>query len=147
MKKIIIYIEDNPAEQMIMKYAFSELSNSEWELICFASGEDFIDFIKVKGQYSKREKLTGKFLILLDINLGRIDGFEVLKLLKTTQEQKFAGLSVMMLSSSRRESDIQLADQLGAKGFITKPLDYYEVKNIIQDLLTKHVPEQETLSL
>ena len=147
MNGFLIYLEDNPAEQLIMKYAFDDLNTSNCELICFSSGEEFLEFLNFSGKHAHRVRLTGKFLILIDVNLGSISGFEVLKSLKYHQGERAPDLTAMMMSSSRRDTEIKLANQLGAKDFITKPLDYGGVKDIIQKLLTEVIPLENPLTL
>ncbi|MCL4146363.1 UNVERIFIED_CONTAM: hypothetical protein GTU68_031043, partial [Idotea baltica] len=84
-------------------------------------------FLKQKGDYSAAIKPD---IILLDLNLPKINGLEVLKMVKTDPILK--SIPVIILSTSSAQLDIASAYQLNANSFISKPIDYEEFMNVMQ---------------
>ncbi len=131
LKKVeILLIEDNPDDVKLAMKAFekSQLSNS---IHIVNDGEEALDFIYSKGRYEKHEKLPDLKLILLDLKLPKIDGLEVLKILKTDQQKKT--IPIVVLTSSKEEKDIVESYKLGANSYILKSIDFDQfIKSIAE---------------
>lgn len=121
LKKILL-VEDNPMDVELTMEALSEkgLANG---IVVARDGVEAMDYLKYKGKFASRE--TGSpAVILLDIKMPRMDGFEVLELIRTDPQLKT--IPVVMLTSSREEFDLNRCYELGTNAYIVKPVDYSE---------------------
>jgi len=111
----IVIIEDNQDHARILKWAFEQNSRND-HLVFFADPQVALDF--VIG--AEKEPAFRPDLVFLDLNLPKIDGRDVLRLLKSNDSTK--KIPVIVLSSSDREEDVHFAYQLGANTYISKSL-------------------------
>ncbi|MEX0985917.1 MAG: response regulator [Bacteroidales bacterium] len=127
----ILIVEDNPndAEMTIRALKSSKLSNNlKW----VKDGQEALDFIFGRGKFSSRDMEPKPKLILLDLKLPKIDGLEVLKLIKSNDLTK--SIPVVVLTSSREESDIVESYKLGVNSYIVKPVDFDKFVDAVRDL-------------
>ena len=111
----VLLVEDNPADAMLMETALSEVNQCSLHLAC--DGEEAIQYL-----LKKDAGLTGRpDLILLDLNLPRVHGHEVLRIIKSDDDLKT--IPVVILTSSRAQSDITGAYRSGANSYLEKPAD------------------------
>lgn len=117
----ILLVEDNPADIEITQRAFEKgmLKNN---LYVVRDGEEALDFLYHRGQYTDERKSPRPDLILLDINLPRVTGIDVLKTLKTDPDLK--RIPVTMLTVSDKHEDVVRSFDLGVNSYITKPVDF-----------------------
>lgn len=110
--------------------AFSEcnLANAI-DVVC--DGEEALDYLFFRGAYSNREKSAPAF-VLLDIKMPKLDGVEVLRIIR--QSEEYQTLPVVMLTSSKMETDIMQSYKLGANGFVIKPIDFAEFVKAIKGI-------------
>jgi CheY-like chemotaxis protein len=125
----ILLAEDNPDDVLITKRAWSKglIKN---KLYVVNNGEEALKFLFKQGEYSNAPTPS---LMLLDLKMPRVDGFEVLKTVK--QDAKLKMLPIIVLTTSNREQDIQRAYELGCNSYIMKPVSYekfIEAVNTIQ---------------
>lgn len=111
----IVIIEDNQDHARILKWAFDQNERRD-RLTFFADPQMALDYIAS----AVRESIFKPDLILLDLNLPKIDGREVLRTLKSDDASK--SIPVVVVSSSDREEDVQQAYFLGANTYISKSL-------------------------
>ena len=122
-------VEDNLADTILMKVAFKE-NRIPGNLNVLGDGEQALDYLNRQGKYTDAK--TPDF-ILLDLNLPRMDGREFLKRVKS--EGLFKTIPVIVLTSSKLESDIREVYEMNANCYVVKPsnLDgYIETAKIIQ---------------
>ena len=114
----ILLAEDNPDDILITKRAWSKglIKN---KLYIVNDGEEALEFLYKQGEYSNAPTPS---LMLLDLKMPRVDGFEVLKTVK--QDAKLKMLPIIVLTTSNRDKDIQLAYSLGCNSYIVKPVNY-----------------------
>lgn len=124
----ILLIDDNEDDILITQRAFKKIKLMN-ELYVVKSGEEAFDFLYHKGKYEK-EKPHTPGLILLDIAMPGMDGFEVLKKLKA--DPKYKKTPVIMLTTSSREEDIVRSYEDGACSFITKPPTFEDFVMVIE---------------
>ena len=124
----ILLVEDSPADVKITLRAFSEVK-SECKLYVVNDGQDALDFIYNKGEYKDKSKFPRPDLILLDINMPKMNGFEVLENLKSDLE--YSSIPVVMLTSSRNEEDIAKSYRKNAASYIPKPVNYKDFVKIV----------------
>ena len=127
---LVLLVEDNEGDVRLIKEAFNE-SKIDKNFSVARDGEDALNYLYKRGQYSTCSKPD---IILLDINLPRKNGFEVLEQIKKDPELR--RIPVIMLSSSSSEDHIIKSYDLNANCYLTKPVDfdeYTQVVRIIED--------------
>lgn len=114
----ILMAEDNPDDILITKRAWKKglIKN---RLYIVNNGEEALEFLYKQGEHVNAPTPS---LMLLDLNMPRVDGFEVLKVIK--QDPRLKRMPVIVLTTSDREKDIQLAYDLGCNSYIVKPVNY-----------------------
>lgn len=132
-QKAVLLADDNENDVMLMKTAFESAGISE-PLIIVRDGQDAISYLGGEGGYANRQVFPWPSLLILDLNMPRKNGFDVLRWLKSCDE--LPGLSVVVMSSSREESDVQNALRLGADDYHVKPNDFQALV-----VLVKHLTE------
>lgn len=93
------------------------------ELVHLKDGQEALDYIRGEGQYSGRA-LTDQVLLLLDINMPKVDGVEVLRQLKSAPAS--AKIPVIMLTTTDDPREVERCYQLGCNVYVTKPVAYDE---------------------
>ncbi|HDQ03066.1 MAG TPA: response regulator [Deltaproteobacteria bacterium] len=132
----ILLIEDNPGDVTLIKQAFGEGKYLD-SFIVLTDGESAISFLRKEGQYITTPRPD---LILLDLNMPRKDGRDVLAEVKTNPALKH--IPVIILTSSESQQDITHAYNMQANCYITKPFDlnqYFKVVKLIEDFWLKTV--------
>lgn len=127
----ILLVEDNPDDVDLTREAFRELG-AAGRLHVVENGSEAIAFLRREGAYGAAPTPD---LVLLDINLPRRSGHEVLQAIK--RDPLLRSIPVVMLTSSAAESDVARSRALGADGYVTKPVDlddYLRVVRMIDDL-------------
>lgn len=113
----ILVAEDNPADVYLLREAFS-LAGHQVDLVVVTDGEQALAFVQSHGVFSDAKVPD---LIVLDLNLPKSDGSDVLRCIRETE--RFAGIPVVVLTSSDSPRDRKTIEGLGASSFITKPSD------------------------
>ncbi|HMK24857.1 MAG TPA: response regulator [Chitinophagaceae bacterium] len=122
----ILLVEDNEGDIILTLEAFKEIKVKN-SIAVVKDGEEAIEFLKKQGQYADR---TMPNLILLDINMPKLNGIEVLDFIK--KDEKLRKIPVVMLTTSSSESDIAACYEKSANCFITKPLDFGKFLNVVE---------------
>ncbi len=127
----ILIVEDNrnDTEMALRALNKNNLSNN---ILVVGDGEEALDFVFARGKYAGRDKDARPKIILLDLKLPKIDGLEVLKVLKSHPESKI--IPVIVLTSSKDESDLIKSYRLGVNSYIMKPVDFDKFVNAIRDI-------------
>lgn len=113
----ILLVEDNPGDVRLTEEAFKQ-GRIENELHVVSDGVEALEYLYQRGEYADAPRPD---LILLDLNLPRTDGTEVLEELKNDAE--LHSIPVIVLTSSRAEEDIATSYELHANAYLTKPVD------------------------
>ena len=124
----ILLIEDNPGDIEFTRIAFKEYKFNN-KLNVVRDGESALDYLHQKGKYQKAVKPD---IIILDLTLPGIDGFEVLTTIK--KDEKLENIPVVILTSSDREEDIEKAYENYASCFVSKPLNFEQFVKIIKSM-------------
>lgn len=127
----ILLVEDNPndAELAMRALRKNNLANNVYRV---GDGEEALDFIFARGQYKKRKPEDSPKLILLDLKLPKIDGLEVLKILKADAVNRI--IPVVVLTSSKEENDLIESYRLGVNSYIVKPVDFDKFTDSVRDI-------------
>jgi CheY-like chemotaxis protein len=129
--KIILLVEDNPDDVILTERALKK-SHILNKLIVTKDGAEALDFIFGTGTYSDRDMRIMPEVILLDLKLPKIDGLEVLKRIRSDPRSKI--LPVVILTSSKEESDLIRGYTLGANSYIRKPVNFNQFVEAIRQL-------------
>lgn len=113
----ILIVEDNLSHQKITEYVLKK-SNIPAQLHVVRDGQEILDYLYRRGLYTDSERYPIPNLILLDLNLPKHDGREVLKLIK--EDPTLKEIPVVIVSTSDREEDVNYAFQHGAAAYISK---------------------------
>lgn len=115
---IVLYVEDEESDRFLMQLAFQKLG-MENALRMVNHGRAAIEYLSGSGVYGDRCEYPVPAVVLLDLNLPEVHGFEVLKWIR--EQPGYGGLPVVVFTSSAREEDSQRARLLGATDFLLKP--------------------------
>ena len=127
----ILLVEDNPndAELALRALRKNNLANN---ILVVTDGEEALDFVFARGAFSDRKVENGPKVILLDLQLPKVDGLEVLRAIKSDPRTKI--IPVVVLTSSKEESDIVASYRLGVNSYIVKPVDFGKFVSAVRDL-------------
>ncbi len=117
----VLLVEDDPDDVAITQRAF-EKGKILNPLHVVRDGEEAIEFLEHVGRYADDEKAPRPGLILLDLNLPRLDGREVLKRIKASPSLR--RIPVVVLTTSKEEADVLNCYDSGANTYITKPVEF-----------------------
>lgn len=124
----ILLVEDNEGDILLTLEAFKELKVKN-NVAVVKDGAEAIEFLKREGKFIES---TLPHLILLDINMPRLNGIEVLDFIK--RDNKLRKIPVVMLTTSSSESDILECYDKSANCFITKPLDFGKFMDVVKSI-------------
>ena len=124
----IMLVEDDPGDVLITTEALAD-SNVPYELTVVEDGEQALDYLNQRGAH---EGVTRPDLILLDLNLPRVDGREVLAEVKAHPD--LASIPVIILSTSDAEDDVLATYQLHANAYVTKPVDFDQFHQVVRSI-------------
>ena len=127
----ILLAEDDPDDRFIVSEAFEE-SRLANVLNIVEDGEELMDYLNRRGKYSEMKGWSIPGLILLDLNMPRKDGREALKEIKA--DSRFKRIPIIVLTTSKAEEDIIRTYDLGVNSFITKPVSFESLVDIMKTL-------------
>src|SRR5262245_49414186 len=131
---VIVMAEDDADDRLLVKDALHEC---QWDVDMrfVENGEDLLDYLLRRGKYAQASNSPRPGLILLDLNMPRKDGREVLREIKASPELR--RIPVVVLTTSKADTDIEGIYELGANSFISKPVQFDELVNLMR-LLGKY---------
>jgi DNA-binding response OmpR family regulator len=118
---VILLAEDLPDDVFLTRRAFDEASIKN-RLLVVRDGEECLAYLYGQGEYSDRDAYPMPNILLLDLKMPKIDGFEVLREIRANKA--FSALRVIVLTSSGEIRDVNKAYELGANSFLVKPLEF-----------------------
>lgn len=117
----ILLVEDNPEDAELTLRALKK-RNLANRLYLVEDGAEALDFIFCRGAYAERNIKTPPKVVLLDLQLPKVNGLEVLQAIKSDPATRT--IPVVILTSSRQDPDIQTAYALGANSYVVKPVNF-----------------------
>ena len=127
----ILLVEDNPDDIFIIERAIKEAKIVN-QLFITRDGQEGWDFLKHNGKYSDVASSPKPGLILLDINLPKLNGLELLKMIKEDGDLKI--IPTVMLTVSRRDEDILKSYNCGCNSFIQKPVEFEKFVETVRQI-------------
>ena len=120
-EKFILLVEDNPDDEDLTLRALGKhnLANG---IVVVRDGAEALEFLFGTGKYADRDPRDAPQIVLLDLNLPRLSGHEVLKRLRADERTRL--LPVVVLTSSREEEDVINSYSLGANAYVRKPVSF-----------------------
>ena len=129
---VILLAEDRDDDVHLFLRAF-EQSGVTAPIYVVRDGEEAIHYLVGKGKYAARSEYPLPTVLLLDLKMPRVDGFEVLKWVR--QQPTLQNLLVLVLTSSEDIRDVNRAYELGANSFFVKPHDFADTKALAKEIL------------
>jgi two-component system, response regulator len=127
----ILLVEDNPSDVGLARRAL-EKKRIMNPLVVAQDGQEALDYLFGTGQYVGRNLSELPSVILLDINLPKLDGLSVLRKIREDERTKF--IPVIMLTTSKEEQDLVTSYDLGANSYIRKPVDFSQFAEAVGQL-------------
>ena len=129
--RVILIVDDDAEDRMLIEEALEEnqVKNTRYFV---PNGEELMDYLYNRGNYSDKGKYPLPGLILLDLNMPKKDGREVLKEMKADIRLRL--IPVVVLTTSKAEEDILKTLDLGANGYITKPVSFASLVELTKTL-------------
>ena len=124
----VLLVEDDPGDVMLIREAFAEnkVGNT---LSVVGDGVDAMRFVRGEGEYAERQRPD---LVLLDLNLPRKSGAEVLAEIKS--DPRLATIPVVVLTTSQAEEDVLRSYEMHANAYVTKPVDFERFGEIVRQI-------------
>lgn len=129
----ILLVEDNVYEAELAIRAFKKRTMAN-RVVHVHDGQEAIDFLAGEGIYIGRDIGNIPKIILLDLNLPKINGLEVLRRIRSDENTRT--VPVVMLTASNEERDMVASYSLGANSYVVKPLDFEKFLEVISNLIT-----------
>lgn len=144
IEKDILLVEDNPDDVELTRIAFAE-AQIDHRLMVVSDGAAALDYLFARGAYADRDPLKLPSIVLLDLNLPKVDGRELLQAIRGNAATK--SLPVVVLTTSAEPFDVEASYALGANSYIQKPVDFeqfvWAVKQVGLYWLVLNRPREE----
>ena len=127
----ILIVEDDPGHRFLIEDNLKKAGIIN-QIFSAKDGQEALDFLYHQGAYKDGKKAPTPGLILLDIAMPKVDGFEVLEKLK--KDQGLKKIPIIMLTTTDSQKEIDRSYQLGANNYITKPVEFKEFQKMIKNL-------------
>ena len=127
----ILIAEDDPDDRMLLQDAFKETRISN-ELRFVENGEELIAYLRREGSYADPERSPYPGMVLLDLNMPKMDGREALGIIK--KDPALQRIPIIILTTSKAESDIIRTYGLGVSSFISKPVTFEGLVDVVRAL-------------
>jgi CheY-like chemotaxis protein len=123
----ILYADDDPEDRLLIKEAWQE-SRLANELHFVENGEELMDYLRRQGKYESLGNTPLPGMILLDLNMPKMDGREALQQIKS--DPKLRLIPTVVLTTSKAEEDVFKAYDLGVNSFIVKPVSFQSLVSL-----------------
>ena len=128
---VLLMAEDDADDRLLVKEALEE-SRVLNVLHFVEDGEELLDYLRRQGNYSDPESAPRPGLILLDLNMPRMDGREALRAIKADPDLR--RIPIVVMTTSKAEEDIFRSYDLGASSYITKPVTFERLVDLMRTL-------------
>jgi two-component system response regulator len=129
--QVILLVEDNPDDEALTLRALKK-NNINNKVVVARDGVEAVDYLFGTGMYEGRDASDVPQIVLLDLKLPRMDGFEVLRLLRADPRTRL--LPVVILTCSTGQRDLVQGYGLGANSYVRKPIDFAQFVDAVKQL-------------
>lgn len=130
-EQLIFLVEDNATDEELMLRALKK-SDVPTRVVVTRDGAEALDHLFGRGGHARRDAEDLPRVILLDLNLPKIGGLEVLRAIRENEKTRL--VPVVVLTSSSEERDISASYMLGANSYLTKPVDFAQFAECVRQL-------------
>lgn len=127
----VLLVEDNPSDADLAMRAFKKYNLAN-KLVWVKDGEEALNFIFGDTSNKDAELRNIPRVILLDLKLPKVDGLEVLKSIRADERSRM--IPIVMLTSSKQETDVVESYKLGVNSYIVKPVDFKQFIEAIREI-------------
>jgi two-component system response regulator len=129
--KVILLVEDNPDDEALTERALkkNKIANP---VVVARDGAEALDYLFARNQYAGREVTDWPAVVLLDLNLPKVGGLEVLK--KIRADERTRAMLVVVLTSSKEEQDVAESYGLGVNGYVRKPVQFLQFIEAVKQI-------------
>ena len=131
VRQTVLCVEDSADDLVLLKLA-SRICGTPFDLQYAEDGEKAIAYLSGAGPFSNRDEYPFPDLVLLDLRMPRLDGFEVLQWIRANHETQ--NLPVIVLAGSAFRADMRRAIELGANAYSTKPVKFNELELLVDQI-------------
>ncbi len=127
----ILHVEDDPNDTLLLEHACKK-AGLVFDLQAVSDGDQAIAYLRGVNDFSDRSKHPMPKLILLDLKMPRLSGFDVLTWLRSDEQLRV--VPVVVLTSSNHDADVKRAYDLGAKSYLVKPVGFEALVELVKTL-------------
>jgi two-component system response regulator len=127
----VLLVDDSPADVELTVHAL-KLDRLALSITVAEDGEQALDYLFCRGIHEHRDPADRPSVILLDLNLPKVDGLQVLKALRA--DERTRAIPIVILTSSKESRDVIAGYRLGTSAFIQKPVDFDEFRSAIKEI-------------
>lgn len=127
----ILLVEDNPDHAELIKISIRN-NNLANDIVHLENGEQAIDYIFKQGEFENRDDVFEPILVLLDLRMPKMDGLQVLKILKTDARTKH--IPIIILTTSANEADISEAYKYHVNSYLVKPVSFNDFSQLMKKM-------------
>lgn len=129
--RIILLVEDDPGDEELTLRALQK-ANILNPVVVVRDGAEALDYLFAEGAHAKRDPADVPQVVLLDLNLPKLGGLDVLHRLRANERTRL--LPVVILTSSKEDRDLIKGYELGANSYIVKPVDFTQFSDAVRQL-------------
>jgi CheY-like chemotaxis protein len=130
-EQTILLVEDNPIDEGLTLRSLKK-SNVMNKVVVVRDGPDALDYLFARGAYAGREVTEEPQIVLLDLNLPKLNGLEVLRAIRADEKTRL--LPVIILTSSKEDKDLIAGYASGANSYVVKPVDFNQFSEAVRQL-------------
>ena len=129
---IILLADDSDSDLLLLRRAFDQMGINVL-VHAVRDGAEAIAYLEGQGKYAMRAEFPLPELLLLDLKMPMVNGFEVIQWVRA--QPRLAGLRIVVLTTSGQVGDVDRAHRLGANSFLVKPVSFAEFKKTVEALV------------
>jgi len=130
-EQTILLVEDNPNDEGLTLRSLKK-SNVMNKVVVVRDGPEALDYLFARGAYAGRDATEEPQIVLLDLNLPKINGLEVLRAIRAHEKTEL--LPVIILTSSKEDKDLVASYASGANSYVVKPVDFNQFSEAVRQL-------------
>jgi two-component system response regulator len=142
-REMILLVEDSPDDEDLTLRALRK-NNIANEVVVAHDGVEALEYLFARGAYEGRDTSVLPQVMLLDLNMPRLGGLDVLRAIRADERTKY--LAVVVFTSSKEEEDLLRSYSLGANSYVRKPVDFAQFADAVRSLGLYWLLLHETLS-